>query len=66
MGCKRTGAMQIWQPAGMPLLHRDRDFGLIAGVEPKLMLVAAGNDGQGQLNLSARTAVQTLPTEFAR
>ena len=27
---------------GMPLLHRDRDFGLIAGVEPKLMLVAAG------------------------
>ena len=26
--------------AGMPLLHRDRDFGLIAGVEPKLMLVA--------------------------
>jgi predicted nucleic acid-binding protein len=28
--------------AGMPLLHRDRDFGLIAGVEPKLMLVGAG------------------------
>jgi predicted nucleic acid-binding protein len=27
---------------GMPLLHRDRDFDLIAGVEPKLMLVAAG------------------------
>jgi hypothetical protein len=27
---------------GMPLLHRDRDFELIAGVEPKLMLVAAG------------------------
>ncbi|HEY6619782.1 MAG TPA: PIN domain-containing protein [Steroidobacteraceae bacterium] len=26
---------------GMPLLHRDRDFGLIAGVEPKLVLVAA-------------------------
>jgi hypothetical protein len=26
----------------MPLLHRDRDFELIAGVEPKLMLVAAG------------------------
>jgi predicted nucleic acid-binding protein len=26
---------------GMPLLHRDRDFGLIAGVEPKLILVAA-------------------------
>jgi hypothetical protein len=25
----------------MPLLHRDRDFGLIAGVEPKLILVAA-------------------------
>jgi hypothetical protein len=24
----------------MPLLHRDRDFGLIAGVEPKLILVA--------------------------
>jgi predicted nucleic acid-binding protein len=24
---------------GMPLLHRDRNFGLIAGVEPKLMLV---------------------------
>jgi predicted nucleic acid-binding protein len=27
---------------GMPLLHRARDFGLIAGVEPKLMLVVAG------------------------
>lgn len=27
---------------GMPLLHRDRDFDLIAGVEPKLILVAAG------------------------
>jgi predicted nucleic acid-binding protein len=26
--------------ASIPLLHRDRDFGLIAGVEPKLMLVA--------------------------
>jgi predicted nucleic acid-binding protein len=26
--------------ASMPLLHRDRDFGLIAGVEPKLILVA--------------------------
>lgn len=26
---------------GRPLLHRDRDFGLIAGVEPKLVLVAA-------------------------
>jgi predicted nucleic acid-binding protein len=26
----------------MPLLHRDRDFDLIAGVEPKLLLVAAG------------------------
>lgn len=26
--------------AGIPLLHRDRDFELIAGVEPKLMLVA--------------------------
>jgi len=26
----------------MPLLHRDRDFALIAGIEPKLMLVAAG------------------------
>ena len=25
--------------ASMPLLHRDRDFNLIAGVEPKLMLV---------------------------
>lgn len=27
---------------GMPLLHRDRDFDLIADVEPKLILVAAG------------------------
>lgn len=27
---------------GMPLLHRDRDFDLIAGVEPKLILVAVG------------------------
>jgi predicted nucleic acid-binding protein len=27
---------------GMPLLHHDRDFHRIAGVEPKLMLVAAG------------------------
>jgi predicted nucleic acid-binding protein len=27
---------------GMPLLHRDRDFDLIAGVEPKLVLVAVG------------------------
>jgi predicted nucleic acid-binding protein len=26
---------------GMPLLHHDRDFDLIAGVEPKLILVAA-------------------------
>ena len=26
--------------ASMPLLHRDRDFDLIAGVEPKLTLVA--------------------------
>ena len=26
--------------ASIPLLHRDRDFGLIAGVEPKLMLIA--------------------------
>ena len=26
--------------ASMPLLHCDRDFGLIAGLEPKLMLVA--------------------------
>jgi predicted nucleic acid-binding protein len=25
--------------ASMPLLHRDRDFDLIAGVEPKLTLV---------------------------
>jgi predicted nucleic acid-binding protein len=27
---------------GIPLLHRDRDFHLIAGVEPKLVLVAVG------------------------
>src|SRR5580658_7652766 len=27
--------------AGVPLLHHDRDFNLIAGVEPKLMLVPA-------------------------
>ena len=27
--------------AGVPLLHHDRDFNLIAGVEPKLILVAA-------------------------
>ena len=27
--------------ARAPLLHRDRDFDLIAGVEPKLMLIAA-------------------------
>jgi predicted nucleic acid-binding protein len=27
--------------AGIPLLHRDRDFDLIAGVEPKLTLVVA-------------------------
>jgi predicted nucleic acid-binding protein len=27
--------------AGIPLLHRDRDFDLIAGIEPKLMLVAS-------------------------
>ena len=27
---------------GIPLLHRDRDFDLIASVEPKLILVAAG------------------------
>jgi predicted nucleic acid-binding protein len=27
---------------GMPLLHLDRDFTLIAGVEPKLMLATAG------------------------
>ena len=27
---------------GMPLLHRDRDFDLIAGIEPKLILVAGG------------------------
>jgi predicted nucleic acid-binding protein len=26
--------------ASVPLLHRDRDFDLIAGVEPRLMLVA--------------------------
>jgi predicted nucleic acid-binding protein len=26
--------------SAMPLLHRDRDFDLIAGVEPRLMLVA--------------------------
>ncbi len=26
--------------SGMPILHRDRDFELIAGVEPRLMLVA--------------------------
>jgi predicted nucleic acid-binding protein len=26
--------------ANVPLLHRDREFGLIAGVEPKLMLIA--------------------------
>jgi predicted nucleic acid-binding protein len=29
--------------AGTPLLHHDRDFNLIAGVEPKLILVAAEN-----------------------
>ena len=28
--------------SGMPLLHRDRDFELIAGIEPELVLVAAG------------------------
>jgi predicted nucleic acid-binding protein len=28
--------------AGTPLLHHDRDFELIAGVEPKLILVAVG------------------------
>jgi hypothetical protein len=28
--------------ASTPLLHHDRDFELIAGVEPKLILVAAG------------------------
>jgi len=28
--------------AGMPLLHRDRDFGMIAKAEPRLMLVATG------------------------
>jgi predicted nucleic acid-binding protein len=27
---------------GMPLLHRDRDFDLIAGIEPRLTLVAPG------------------------
>ena len=27
--------------ADMPLLHLDRDFALIAGIEPRLMLVAA-------------------------
>ena len=27
---------------GIPLLHHDRDFDLIASVEPKLILVAAG------------------------
>jgi hypothetical protein len=27
---------------GPPLLHHDRDFDLIAGVEPKLVLVAVG------------------------
>ena len=26
----------------MPLLHRDRDFELIAGIEPKLILVSTG------------------------
>lgn len=26
--------------SGMPLLHRDRDFALIAGIEPKLNLIA--------------------------
>jgi hypothetical protein len=26
---------------GVPLLHRDRDFDLIASVEPKLILIAA-------------------------
>jgi predicted nucleic acid-binding protein len=29
--------------AGVPLLHHDRDFNLIAGVEPQLVLVAANN-----------------------
>jgi predicted nucleic acid-binding protein len=29
--------------AGVPLLHHDRDFNLIANVEPKLTLVAAQN-----------------------
>jgi predicted nucleic acid-binding protein len=28
---------------GVPLLHHDRDSNLIAGVEPKLILVTAGN-----------------------
>jgi predicted nucleic acid-binding protein len=28
---------------GVPLLHHDRDFDLIAGVEPKLILVGAGD-----------------------
>jgi predicted nucleic acid-binding protein len=28
---------------GVPLLHHDRDFDLIARVEPKLILVAAGS-----------------------
>ena len=28
---------------GVPLLHHDRDFDLVAGVEPKLLLVAARN-----------------------
>jgi predicted nucleic acid-binding protein len=27
---------------GVPLLHRDRDFALIAGIEPKLRLIDAG------------------------
>jgi predicted nucleic acid-binding protein len=27
----------------VPLLHHDRDFNLIAGAEPKLILVGAGN-----------------------
>jgi predicted nucleic acid-binding protein len=29
--------------ASVPLLHHDRDFNLIAGVEPKLTLVVAQN-----------------------
>jgi predicted nucleic acid-binding protein len=29
--------------AGVPLLHHDRDFNLIAGIEPKLILVTAEN-----------------------